>query len=260
MRDAFADLPLAGAHALVTGGGTGIGAAIARALAAAGARLTLVGRRREPLDALTADLPGTACVSADLTDPKASAHVLAAANAANGPLTLLINNAGAAESAAFARTDDALWSRMMAINLDAPFRLTRAALPDLLAAEVGRVVTVASTAGLKGYAYTAAYGAAKHGVIGLTRALAAELAATNVTVNAVCPGFTDTAIVADAVERITARTGRDAAEATAELTRFNPQVRLIETGEVAAAVLWLCLPSSRSITGAAIAVAGGETA
>ena len=249
---------LAGHHALVTGGGTGIGAAIARALAAEGAKLTLVGRRREPLEETAARLSSALVAPADVTDRAEVDRAFALARDTQGPITILVNNAGAAESAPFAKVTEAAWRRAMAVNLDALLHCTQAALADLLEAEAGRIVTVASTAGLKGYAYTAPYCAAKHGAIGLTRALAAELARTKVTVNAVCPGFTDTGLVADAVETIRARTGRDAAEARAELARFNPQGRLIDPAEVANAVVWLCLPESRSITGQAIAVAGGE--
>jgi NAD(P)-dependent dehydrogenase (short-subunit alcohol dehydrogenase family) len=248
---------LGGTHALVTGGGSGIGAAIARTLAAEGAALTLVGRRREPLEALATET-GAAIATADVADAHQVAAAFAAARAAHGPVTILVNNAGTAPSAPFHRTTADDWRRTMAVNADALFHCCQAALPDLKAAEAGRIVTIASTAGLKGYAYTAAYVASKHAAIGLTRALAVELAATPVTVNAVCPGFTDTAIVADAVANIALRTGRDADAARAELARFNPQGRLIDPQEVAETVLWLCLPASRSITGQAIAVAGGE--
>lgn len=248
---------LSGRHALVTGGGSGIGAAIARALAGEGARLTLVGRRRAPIEALADEL-GAAAVPADVTQPDAVARALKAARAAHGPLDILVNNAGAAESAPFAKLTPEAWRRAMAVNLDALFLTSQAALPDLLASDAGRLVTIASTAGLKGYAYTAPYCAAKHGAIGFTRALAAEYAKTALTVNAVCPGFTDTDIVARSVETITAKTGRSAEAARADLARFNPQGRLIAPAEVAAAVVWLCLAESGAITGQAIAVAGGE--
>ena len=249
---------LEGQHALVTGGGTGIGAAIARALAAEGARLTLVGRRREKLEEVGAE-PFDALVSpADVTNREQVERCFAIAREAQGPISILVNNAGAAESAPFAKLTEEVWRRTMAVNLDALLHCCQAALPDLLAAQAGRIVTIASTAGLKGYAYTAAYCAAKHGAVGLTRALAAELARTKVTVNAVCPGFTDTDMLAAAVTNIRDKTGRSADEAKAELARFNPQGRLVAPNEVAAAVLWLCLPESGSVTGQAIAVAGGE--
>ena len=245
---------LAGAHALITGGGTGIGAAIARTLADAGAQVTLVGRREAVLAA-----SGFTYFAADVTDPAQVVAAFAHARATHGPITMLVNNAGAASTAPFAKLTAEQWRATMAVNLDALFHCCQAALPDLKAAHAGRIVTIASTAGLKGYAYTAAYVAAKHGAIGLTRALAVELARTSVTVNAVCPGFTDTDLVATAVETIVAKTRHDAATARAQLASFNPQGRLIDVQEVADAVLWLCLPGSHSITGQAIAVAGGET-
>ncbi|MFN3946045.1 MAG: SDR family NAD(P)-dependent oxidoreductase [Allosphingosinicella sp.] len=248
---------LAGQHAVVTGGGTGIGAAIARALAAEGAKLTLVGRRRERLDAVARELVAAAA-AADVTDRAQVDRAFAEAREANGPIAILVNNAGAAESAPFAKVSADAWRRAMAVNLDALLHTSQAALPDLLAAPRGRIVTVASTAGLKGYAYTVPYCAAKHGAIGFTRALAMELARSEVTVNAVCPGFTDTDMAAEAIERIRAKTGRGEAEARAELARFSPQARLVDPAEVAGAVLWLCLPESRALTGQAIAVAGGE--
>ncbi|HEX8584072.1 MAG TPA: SDR family oxidoreductase [Allosphingosinicella sp.] len=273
---------LSGHHALITGGGTGIGAAIARALAAEGAKLTLVGRRLEKLEE-TADQirsfraksrnPATAsegrlstsletngcfCCTADVTFRVEVDTAFAQAREANGPITILVNNAGAAEAAPFAKVSEELWRRIMAVNLDALLHCTQAALPDLLAAESGRIVTVASTAGLKPYLYTAPYVAAKHGAVGLTRALALELAKTGVTANAVCPGFTDTDIASEAIAKIQATTGRSEEEARGALARLSPQNRLVTPEEVANAVVWLCLPESRGITGQAIAVAGGE--
>ena len=249
---------LAGQHALITGGGTGIGAAIARALAAEGARLTLVGRRREKLEEVGAEPFDALVAPADVTSREQVESCFAIARAAQGPITILVNNAGAAESAPFARITDEAWRRMMAVNLDALLYCCQAALPDLLAAPSGRIVTVASTAGVRGYAYATAYGAAKHGAVGLMRSLAAELAKTQVSANAVCPGFTDTDLVAGAVANIRRKTGRSEAEARAELGSFNRQGRLVTPAEVAGAIVWLCLPESRSMTGQAITVAGGE--
>jgi NAD(P)-dependent dehydrogenase (short-subunit alcohol dehydrogenase family) len=249
---------LAGTHALVTGGGTGIGAAIARALAAEGAKLTLVGRRREPLELVASGDFDALVAPADVTDRQQIEAAFALARDAQGPITILINNAGAAESAPFAKVSIEAWRRTMAVNLDALLHCCQAAMPDLLAAEAGRIVTIASTAGLKGYPYSAPYVAAKHGAVGLTRALATELGKTNLTANAVCPGFTETEMLAGSVEKVRSLTGRTEEDIRADLARYNPQGRLVSPGEVANAVVWLCLPESRSINGQAIAVAGGE--
>ena len=249
---------LAGTHAVVTGGGTGIGAAIARALAAEGAKLTLVGRRREPLERVAAGDFDALVAPADVTDREQIEAVFAFARQAQGPITILVNNAGAAESAPFGKLTAEAWDRTMAVNLDALLHCCQAALPDLLDAEAGRIVTVASTAGLRGYPYSASYVAAKHGAVGLMRALATEFGRTSLTANAVCPGFTDTDMLAGSVEKIRSLTGRSDEDIRADLARYNPQGRLIGADEVANAVVWLCLPESRSITGQAIAVAGGE--
>ena len=259
----MASLRLKGVHAVVTGGGSGIGAAIASALAAEGVRLTLVGRTSQTLEKTAVELRAElACEvhieTADVADRQAVDAAFASARVEHGPIGILINNAGIASSGPFADISTETWRQTMAINLDALFHCSQAALPDLLAAPAGRIVTVASTAGGRGYAYTAPYVASKHGAIGLTRALAIEYARTPLTVNAICPGFTDTGIVETAVAKIQTATGRSAEQATAELTRFNPQKRLIEPVEVADAATWLCLPASRSITGQTILVAGGE--
>ncbi|MBV1696659.1 MAG: SDR family oxidoreductase [Hyphomicrobiales bacterium] len=252
--------PLAGLHAFVTGAGSGIGAATARALALAGARVSLAGRRPGPLKETAAALGGQAGVVAemDITDEKAVAAGLAAAVRAHGAIDILVNNAGQAASAAFDRVDRAQWDAMLTVNLTGAFLVTRAVLPEMAKRGRGRVIMIASTAGLTGYAYVAPYVAAKHGVIGLTRALAHEYARSGVTINAVCPGFTDTPLVDRSVETITAKTGRTADEARAALAKGNPQGRLVRPEEVADAVVWLASPAAAAINGQAIAVAGGE--
>ncbi|MBS0254143.1 MAG: SDR family NAD(P)-dependent oxidoreductase [Proteobacteria bacterium] len=248
---------LAGRHAVVTGGGTGIGAAIARALAGAGATVTVMGRRREPLEALAGELPGAAAVPVDVTDEASVAAAMATARA-RAPIAILVNNAGGAETAPFGKTGTDLWQRMLALNLTGTFLCCRAALADVTAAEQGRIINVASTAGLKGYAYTAAYAAAKHGVIGLTRSLAVELARTSATANALCPGFADTDLVQRSLDAVVAKTGMAREAALAQFVKDNPQGRLIAPEEVGAAALWLCAAASASINGQAIAIAGGE--
>ncbi len=252
--------PLAGLHALITGAGRGIGAAIARSLAAAGADVTLLGRSQSGLDSVAAELRGVrrSCQVADVSNAESVRTAAAAARAAIGPITLLINNAGQAVSSPFGSTSDAQWQSMLDVNLTGTFHCMRECLPDMLKAGFGRIVNIASTAGLTGYPYVSAYCASKHGVIGLTRAAALEVARRNVTVNAVCPGYTDTDLVRDSVANITAKTGRSSSEALAELVSHNPQRRLITPEEVAETVQWLCLRSSGSVTGQSIAVAGGE--
>ena len=252
-------LALADQHALVTGAGSGIGTVIARVLAGAGAKVTLAGRRLEALQALRADIGENAhVVELDVTAPATITASVASAQEAQGPISILVNNAGQASSAPFEKTDMSLWTRMLEVNLTGVYAVTHAVLPRMIARRQGRVINVASTAGLIGYPYVAAYVAAKHGVIGLTRALALEVAKRGVTVNAVCPGFTETPLLEEAVANIVAKTGRSEAEARADLAKGNPQGRLVRPEEVADAVLWLASAGAASINGQAIAVAGGE--
>jgi NAD(P)-dependent dehydrogenase (short-subunit alcohol dehydrogenase family) len=250
---------LKGNHAVVTGAARGIGAEIAQALAAEGARLTLLGRRRDALQALAAELPGEGhgVVVADVSDPTQVAAAFAATKS-RGPVTVLVNNAGQAETATFAKISTELWQRMLAVNLTGTFLCTQAALPDMLEARWGRIVNIASTAGLKGYAYVAAYAAAKHGVIGLTRSLALEVAKKGITVNAVCPGYTETDILRDGIANVVAKTGMSEAEARAQFTAGNPQGRIVQPREVADVVRWVCSDAAASITGQSISVSGGE--
>ena len=254
-------LPLRGVRAVVTGGGSGIGLAVARRLHAMGAALALIGRDRGRLDRALADLgggPDDDAIACDVGDADAVARAFGSLATRGRSPQVLVNNAGMARGARFAETSPKLWEDVLRANLGGAFHCTRAALPALLEAPFGRVVNIASTAGLIGYPYVAAYCAAKHGVVGFTRSLALELARTRVTVNAVCPGYTDTAIIDDAIGDIVATTGRSAAEAREALVRRNPQRRLVSPDEVADTVAWLCLPGSQAITGQAISVSGGE--
>jgi ketoreductase len=250
-------------HALVTGAGSGIGKAIALALAADGHIVSLAGRRTAPLNAVRDEIlssGGHAHVldGFDVTDPVAVEQGISVAIAKSGEIAVLVNCAGEAPSAPFEKTDLSLWQRVLTINLTGVFLVTQAALASVRRAGNGRIVNLASTAGLTGYSYVSAYCASKHGVIGLTRALALELARTDVTINAVCPGFTDTPLIDGALDTISEKTGRSREEARASLARANPQGRLVTPDEVADTVSWLVSEKASAITGQAIAVAGGE--
>ncbi len=259
----LAGRPLAGQHAIVTGGSRGIGAAIADELARLGADLTLIGRNADTLAQTAGGLQTRHQVTAtpavaDVTDETTIAAAFDAIRARVPQPEILINNAGGATSAPFTRLTEDQWQTALALNLTSAYRCTQQIVPAMLDGGYGRIVNVASTAGLTGYRYVAAYCAAKHGVIGLTRALALELASKGVTVNAVCPGFTETDMLDQSVQNIVDKTGRSADEARAQLAAGNPQGRLIQPEEVATTVGWLCLPASSAINGQAVAVDGGE--
>jgi NAD(P)-dependent dehydrogenase (short-subunit alcohol dehydrogenase family) len=242
-------------HALVTGGGTGIGRAIAFALADAGHEVTICGRRREVLEA--AERSNIHGIVADVTDEGSIAALYEDAEAARGPFAVVVANAGGTASGPAAKVTLDAWQRTLAVNLTGAFLTVRPALAGMIERGAGRIVFITSTAGLKGYPYVAPYVAAKHGVVGLMRALAAETAKSGVTVNAVCPGFTETDLLAASIAEITAKTGRSEAEARAALA--NPQGRFVTPEEVAAAVLWLVSDAARSVTGQALSISGGET-
>jgi len=252
-------MSLTGHHAVVTGAGSGIGRATAERLAEAGCQVTLIGRHVPRLTE-TADRIGDLAFAApaDVTDPDALAAAIEVGRDRFGPIDILINNAGAATSAPFLKTDAEALRAMLALNLEAPAEAARLVLPGMLTRRWGRIVNVASTAGLKGYAYVSAYVAAKHGLVGLTRALALEVASKGVTVNAVCPGFTETELVARSIESIIAKTGRTEEEARAALAASNPQGRLITPDEVAQTIVWLCGDGASGVNGAAVPVSGGE--
>jgi 3-hydroxybutyrate dehydrogenase len=246
-------MQLAGKLALVTGGGRGIGAACARALATAGARVVVTGRTQADLETVAAEIGGTALVC-DIAD---RAAMDAMVGKLPGRVDILVNNAGVAESAALDRTSDELWDRILEIDATAPFRLIRALVPTMAKAGWGRVVNIASNAGVSGYGYSSAYCAAKHAMVGFTRALAVDLARTGVTINALCPGWVHTRMSEEAVTRIAAKTGRSVEEARGQLEGMSPQKRMIDPAEVAHAALMLCADASRGIHGQTIVIDGG---
>lgn len=254
----MSDGALEGQHALVTGGGSGIGAQVAQALANCGARVTVAGRRSAPLESVARTLPNGAAVVADLTQSDEVARAVERAREHHGSIAILVNSAGAVVSAPLARTTREIWDQMLASNALTTFLCTRAFLAQADLQRYGRIVNVASTAGLKGYAYVSAYCAAKHAVVGLTRALALELAQTQITVNAVCPGYTDTELLAEAMRAVGARTGRTPQSVREQFLVANPQGRLVSPREVAQAVAWLCSAGAAAVNGQAISVCGGE--
>jgi NAD(P)-dependent dehydrogenase (short-subunit alcohol dehydrogenase family) len=252
---------LDGRHAIVTGGAGAIGFAIAKQLVEYGAQVTVTGRTAARLEHAAAELGGrqhARAQAADVADEQAVNAAFERAAAAFGPVAILINCAGIAESAPFAKTDAALWQRHIATNLTGPFYCCKAVVPGMRREKFGRIVTVASVAGLRGAPYISAYSASKHGVIGLTRALALELASTGITVNAVCPGYVDTPMTDATIENIVDKTGMSASEARARLIEINPEGRLLQPDEVASATLELCLPGSESVTGQSIVMSGDE--
>jgi NAD(P)-dependent dehydrogenase (short-subunit alcohol dehydrogenase family) len=250
---------LEGRHALITGGGTGIGAATAEQLADEGARVTLIGRRLEPIQAIADRIAGAA-TQCDVTDPEQLARAFEIARAAYGPIDILVVNAGVAESAPFHKMTRESWDRLIATNLTAAFGCARAAIGDLLKSDSGRLVFVASVAGLRGVPYAAHYASSKHGLLGLMRSLAAEYARTSLTVNAVCPGYVDTPMTDQSVERVSEITGRSEQDSRSIITNMNASGRLVDAQAVANVIAMLCLPISRDINGAAITIDGGTSA
>lgn len=245
-------------HACVTGATRGIGRAVAEALVSAGARVTILGRTQGSAERARAELGAQLAVAADVTVTEALVAALKETAERGGPVEILVNNAGGVASAPFARIALDDLREMMALNLEPLVTATQSVLPSMVSRGFGRIVNVASTAGLKGYPYVAAYCAAKHAVVGLTRALAAETATTGVTVNAVCPGYTDTDLVRDAADKLADKTGRSQADIVAEFAKHNPMGRLVQPAEIAASVVWLAGDAASAMTGQAIAVAGGE--
>ena len=250
-------MQLDGSKALVTGGGRGIGRAIAAALRRAGASVTVLGRDEAELAGAVSSGDASAYLVADVTDERAL-HTAVGRAGAGGAFDILVANAGGAASAPFLKSDADLFRRMFELNVMGTVHAIRAVLGDMMAKKSGRIVAIASTTGLKGYRYATAYSAAKHAVVGLVRSLAIETAKTGVTVNAVCPSYTDTQLVGDSLDLIVAKTGRSREDALAQLLKDMPLGRLVKPEEVAATVLYLCSPDAAAVTGTTIAIAGGE--
>lgn len=244
-------------HALVTGGATGIGRAIALELASAGMEVTICGRRAEPLEKVAAEHPKLHTMTADVTDEASVARLYDEAEAARGPFDVVVANAGIASSAPAHKTSLEEWNRILNVNLTGAFLTVRPALKGMADRGRGRIVFVASVAGLRGAAYVAPYVASKHGVVGLTRALAEELLLTGVTVNAICPAYVDTEMLEQSIKRVMEKTGRSEEEARRGFAEINPNHRLIQPEEVAAAALWLVSDAAISVTGQTIPISGG---
>ena len=250
-------MTVSGKHVVITGGGSGAGAEIARQFTRADACVTIMGRRPEPLQQIAAET-GAFATTADVTDRDGLETALAAARAEHGPIAIAIANAGAAPSAPFRKITVADFKASLEVNLEGVFNLWQATHEEMKTAGWGRLLAIASTAGLKGYPYVAPYCAAKHGVVGLTRALAQELGRTGLSVNAICPGFMDTPLLQDSIRNIVDKTGTDEDSAMNALIAGNPQKRLIDVAEVAGAALWLCSDAAASVNGHALSLSGGE--